>query len=482
MSRSNRRSPARLRDRTLARPLRFDLVIYLAIASAMSCTVDRDADRAAWLHATLVADRYGDLQRNPVCVAEQLDLMEENLYAYMRGTLPQFRRDVAEPFSGESRSKFLSKASSLVQLVGDPHIENIGSFPLPSGELAIEFKDFDGAIYGSYHLDVWRLALSWYAFGASASFTRTRAEDWLNAAEAVALGYAEDMVKLASGQELADLTDSPVFRDLLEEAKDDGENRAVLEDYTEVGEDGVRRFRSESDVLAALAPAELEWISKSLPQWRASLVGDNAELGAFTSAARRLGAGVASVFLIRYYLLFEGPSAQTEDDVLVEWKETRDPCFIATGLVDGTRLFTSNGERVTVMQRRAHGQVDSDRSAGWVGQGPWSFRSRRNSGYQSGIESERIIKRLRDGRFDAVDLQDAGYAMGQLLARTHAHARPLVGNSAAEAIAPLVMGKVSEFAAETREQVAVMGPRLVDDFRLFALLRVRFGRSLEQAR
>ena len=468
----------RAMKRTRGAPWAGLLVIALG-AGGLACDVNDHANRAAWLHATLVADRYGDLRRAPELVEAQFDRMEGDVYLFMRGTLPQFRRDLAEPFFADTRTDFLTRASSLIQLVGDPHIENIGTYPTRSGALEVEFNDFDSAIYGPYHVDVWRLALSWYALGAASRFTRTDERDWLDAAEQVAQGYADEIAAMSAGDDAPLLSESLIVQDLLDEAQDDGEQLAILEAFTAVNDSGTRAFRFDQEDLAPLSRETAEWIEYSIEPWRLILPNQGRELGAFKGATRRLGAGVASLFLDRYYLLFEGRSDDPDDDLLIEWKETRDPCLIATGLAEAARLFPSNAERITVLQRRAHADANSDEFAGWLGQEPWSFRSRRNSGFHQGMDRSRIVRRLRDGRFTARDLRDGAYATGQLLARSHTRPEALDGGSSLVAVAGALSGRGAEFAQEARERISVLGPQLLEDFRLFALLRAQHGPRLD---
>ncbi|MBT9555155.1 MAG: DUF2252 family protein, partial [Myxococcales bacterium] len=57
-------------------------------------------------------------------------------------------------------TRFGSAASALVPLVGDPHVENVGSYLAAKGKLVLDWNDFDTACYGPYHVDVWRLAVA----------------------------------------------------------------------------------------------------------------------------------------------------------------------------------------------------------------------------------------------------------------------------------------------------------------------------------
>jgi uncharacterized protein (DUF2252 family) len=114
--------------------------------------------------------------------------MGDDVYAFMRGSLGQFRRDLEAPVGFDTRTRYLTAEASTVQIVGDPHIENIGTFRLENASLAVEFNDFDAAAYGAYHTDVWRLATSWHTFGLTASFSKLSEAQWLDVAEATARG------------------------------------------------------------------------------------------------------------------------------------------------------------------------------------------------------------------------------------------------------------------------------------------------------
>ena len=458
---------------------------WFFLVTLCACTVQKDHDRAAWLHTGLVADRYGDLARNPELVVDQFDKMERDVFLYMRGTLPQFRRDLVLPFVGSSETAFANQKSSAVQLVGDPHIENIGTFRKRDGELVVEFNDFDSAVYGPFHTDVWRLALSWFAFGASAEFTRTKDQEWLGWSESAARGYAEEMLQLRAGR-ASDFEsyarDNDVFADLLGEALEDGEDENLRARFTEVV-DGRRRFSSaQPEELVPIGIGARNFVNGELLAWKARLPDEGRDLGKLLDLGRRFGAGIASLPQYRFYLLFEGASESLEDDLIIEWKETRDPCMIATGQLQPGRLLASNGERITLFQRRAHADPLSDRFAGWAGTRTWSFRSRENSGFHQGIDRSRMERRLQDGRWDSGDIEAAAYVSGQLLAHSHARAPGRDGVDVIEAIAGLLEGRSEEFALEARTQVVRMGPLLLDDFRLFALLREYHGADLGAAR
>ena len=47
-----------------------------------------------------------------------------------------------------------------VLLLGDPHPENLGTYVNATGEVTLDWNDFDATGYGPYWLDVWRWAVA----------------------------------------------------------------------------------------------------------------------------------------------------------------------------------------------------------------------------------------------------------------------------------------------------------------------------------
>src|SRR4029077_10300336 len=54
----------------------------------------------------------------------------------------------------------LPHSGLLVQLCGDAHVQNMGSFASPSGSLVFDLNDFDETIRGPWEWDVKRMATS----------------------------------------------------------------------------------------------------------------------------------------------------------------------------------------------------------------------------------------------------------------------------------------------------------------------------------
>lgn len=125
-----------------------------------SCAADEGDHRTGWLHSTLAADNRMMFERFPQAAAEKLAKMAATPFDFLRGTAAQFARDVLEPGPHHVRTHFGSAAASRRLLLGDAHLENVGTFYAGRVRRLVDFNDFDAAGSGPHHLDVWRLCVS----------------------------------------------------------------------------------------------------------------------------------------------------------------------------------------------------------------------------------------------------------------------------------------------------------------------------------
>lgn len=90
---------------------------------------------------------------------------------------------------------------------------------------------------------------------------------------------------------------------------------------------------------------------RSYPATLAAPLPHQEEQLAIKGVARRLGAGVASYPVRRYYVLIEGPTAEVDDDQILELKQIFDPMLVP-GMDEAARpRFTDNGQRTLTLQR-----------------------------------------------------------------------------------------------------------------------------------
>ncbi len=433
------------------------LVAGLTWAGCASCSGAEEETRSRWLQHVTVEDNLIFLQRDPELAGGKLVKMGESPYAWMRGSLGHFLRDQAQAAEGLEATAFASPGGARVLLVGDPHVENIGTFPRLSGELVVAFNDFDAATWGPWISDLRRLALSFWLVAEAAGAERPDAF-----AVAVAQGYLDGVAAepLMSGDE------HKILDDLIKKALENGNDRAELADYTEVRE-GARRLRLGvieppdrqggviRDEVRGISPEEraalVRAVEEELPQTLAGPVPPGALR--VKDAGRRLGAGVSSYPALRYYVLVEGPTPALEDDWLLEVKETLDPAsFPNLAGALPPRAFGNNAERAVRHQRALQGET-LDPLLGRATVGGASMKVRDRTKYQRGLDVARILERMEAKRWSEEDLQTLAVFAGRLLAQSHCFGPMLDGGDA---------------RAQLRADLGARPEALLDELRAFA--------------
>ncbi len=481
-----RQEPARPRPR-----LRRVMPALLAAAVAGACGEPASSPEDAWLLNTLAADNRHLLARAPALVGEKFAKMAVDPHQFLRGTNALDIRRARTGADGFPTSAFASAAVGDVWLVGDAHLENFGSFRDADGSLVVEVNDFDASTYGAFHLDVWRLGLS---LDVALAMLDVAPDGRGFVVSAMAAAYVRAVEDAAAGRPRVVLeagTVGRVLADLLRRAAADGEAAEELDDYTQATESGrdlrfgVREPGGADfvvDVLEPVGSQEVRLVDEILARWPDTLVGVGAAPGPasrrrISPVARRLGAGVGSYPLVRYYVVLEGPTSVRRDDWLVEIKESPAPPALPSTLPGPARRFDDNGARIVAAQRALHGGPARDPLLGHATAGPMSFRIRHRTKYQKGLEVMRLQEKWDD--WSLGDLEVLAGELGGLLGRAHALAPNGRGRAAGPHVWAALRGRETAFIEEVVRVAAARGERLRDDYARFVRLREALGPTLE---
>lgn len=465
--------------------------LFVGSVGCANVSVDaRDAQLVNWL----VEDNRPLLEREPELTAMKFQKMAGSLYGYLRGTASIFVRDLMEP--GAFPSRFATHASSQVLVIGDAHPENIGSYRTEDGTLLIAFNDFDGAGYGPWHFEVRRLALAY----AAAGIETLRANDAAAIAKAAALGesvadgYVAEIQALLQGEAPTEIRRGQpagqVFNEVFKRANEDGPQRVELKDFTII-EDGRRVLREGalripvdgyySRELWPVSLDERRLIDTLLRQWVETTNTDAAARfhGApILSVRRRIGMGVGSFPLLRYYVLLQGPSGDVDDVYLLDLKEARDAVAYPGVVVYPGRAFANNAERSVTLQREFQEFVDCDPMLGWGAVGALAFRVQSVTDYQKDNDVARLSATVRAGEWTWADVEYVASLSGRLLARSHALALTAQKRPGLDVIEEALHNDFDGFVDETRDFTRAYLPILIDDHARFQRLVASEGTSL----
>src|SRR5258708_38751612 len=110
--------------------------------------------------------------------------MSVSPFAFFRGAVSIMAADLAS----------LPHTEIPVQLCGDAHVQNLGSFAAPDGKLVFDFNDFDESIRGPWEWDVKRMAASIVLAGRESGHLRGGCR---SAAEAFAERYRRSIAEFS---------------------------------------------------------------------------------------------------------------------------------------------------------------------------------------------------------------------------------------------------------------------------------------------
>src|SRR5260370_20413753 len=88
--------------------------------------------------------------------------MKVSPFAFFRGAVAIMAADLAR----------LPNCGIVVQLCGDAHVQNLGSFAAPDGRLVFDLNDFDETIRGPWEWDIKRMAASIVLAGRGSGHNR----------------------------------------------------------------------------------------------------------------------------------------------------------------------------------------------------------------------------------------------------------------------------------------------------------------------
>ncbi len=373
---------------------------------------------------------------------DPVSLLEEQAASRVPELVPlRYARMLVSPFTFFRGAAYLM-ASDLaaaprtgltVQLCGDAHLSNFGSYLAPDRRLVFGLNDFDESLPGPFEWDLKRLAASFAVAGRDRGFDDAE-RDWI--VRAVGESYRTSMTELAGMGRL----------DIWYQRLDVDQLETVVADSLEPDE--VKRFRKNvaraksknsrkafgklvrtvdgrpslvgdpplvvpvSDLVPDLELHQIEEALRALlGSYRRSLRGDHRHLiegFRFASAARKV-VGVGSVGTRAWIVLMLG--TEDGDPLLLQAKEAQ------TSVLEpflGKSRFRNHGQRVVEGQRLM--QSASDVLLGWI----------RTSGVD-GVSRDFYVRQLWDGKGSA-DIDSmrpsvmGSYARlcGWTLARAHA--------------------------------------------------------------
>ncbi len=325
--------------------------------------------------------------------------MSASPFAFFRGAVSIMAADLAGT----------GNTGLFVQLCGDAHLQNLGSFETPDGHLVFDINDFDETIAGPWEWDVKRMAASIVLAGAESQHGRNSCTTAVQAFVASYIATIESLADLpilvAARHQIRRLRKTQAVSAAFRQAE-----RArpldLLKKYTERNEHGQIHFKKIEHVLWRLSPAKRREVFDSVPLYRQSLPPERLHLFDFFRhrdvAFKVVGTG--SVGLRDYVILMDGNGPR--DPLFLQIKQE-----VASAYAPYLKHapVSHQGRRVVEGQRKI--QPLSDLLLGWTRIGEHDFLVRQLNDHKGGVD----LDQLRGEGLNGI----AAIA-GELLARGHA--------------------------------------------------------------
>jgi uncharacterized protein (DUF2252 family) len=351
-------------------------------------------------------------QRNPELLRLKVARMAESAFAFFRGTFHLYARDVLDRVS-ETLPMLLTGGTE-VDLVGDIHTENYGTYKAADEVIHYDINDFDETTHGQFGFDVCRLATSLFLAA------RERG-DTLDQAVLVTLAgvttYADAVRRLLKKGSPPDFDVSstaasscPPIQEQLQAAaaakRTEFINRLTEHDH------GPRRLKRSlhyfnlPDTERQQALRLLGDYSKRIPPPHVSNFYEVQDVCGRVS-------GIGSMGRLRYVVLVSGKGDKDARNVLLEFKESRPSAYDIYRQRDtDAAALVSRAERVIAVQR--YSQIACSPYLGFAVDGPMSFQAREIGPHDSRVDFKSLKPSVR--------LDCLAQVMATILARAHARA------------------------------------------------------------
>lgn len=384
-------------------------ILAMAALMALTSHANAAAPRTNWVVNQLYSFNHPLAASNSAEVATKIATMSASPYAFYRGTDHLFFQDMLTlPASG-----YATLQTGYTWLGGDTHIGNFDAVMDSAGAVVFKVSDFDEGYLGQYVWDLRRLAASMVLSGRETGINDSNITTAVNT---MVGAYVDQMSSFKGSSaelsfQLKSGNTSGAVKDTISTAT--GKTRAsLLSKYTQLS-GSTRTFQNLSN-LTAVDTTTYNNIKMAMSGYVASIAASKQYAASFYTIKdihRKLGSGVGSLGKLRYYVLVQGPSTATTDDVILEMKQTI-PSAVAqvnNGQLPASAYAYNEANRVA---KTAKAQwINAERLIGYTNVSGVPYYVHEKSPFQEDFDYTLL---------DASRMNTAATYLGQALASAHA--------------------------------------------------------------
>ncbi|MBI0329557.1 DUF2252 family protein [Burkholderia plantarii] len=387
----------------------------MAVAAACLIAVapvHAQSSRTSWVVNQIYNYNHPFAATDSTDLATKMSTMAADAFAFYRGTDHIFYQDMLTL----PASNYTTSQTGHTWIGGDAHIGNFGAWQDSGGNTVFSVDDFDEGYLGQYVWDLRRLATSMVLAGRANGIADS---DIATAIKTMVGAYVSEMSDFKGSSDelsfqLKNGNTSGVVQSTIGDAKDDSRSD-LLAKYTQVS-GGTRSFQTIAGSLVPVDGTTYANLSAAMSSYISSIGSSKQYAASYYKVKdihQKIGSGVGSLGKLRYYILIEGPSSSTSDDVILEAKqETASAVAVASG--NGQALASADGgnDAARVEMTNKAQTLNADVLVGYATVNGVNYTFHEKSPYQEDFDYTKLTS--------AGKLDTAATYLGQALASAHA--------------------------------------------------------------
>ncbi|MBE9209192.1 DUF2252 domain-containing protein [Nostoc sp. LEGE 06077] len=367
--------------------------------------------RSSWIENQIYQYNHPFASQLPQELATKMQKMAVSPFAFYRGTAHIFYSDMQTLPS----SAFVNSSTRAIWLEGDMHLQNLGGMRDANGNNVFDTSDFDEGYLGPYVWDLRRMAVSILLAAKENGLSSNDAQDVVRNFLDTYLNKMGDFK--GTNDELSYRLESSntngVVNDLIQKTAANSRSN-FLSKYTLINTSGNRLFQTTAE-LQPLSSSTYSAITTGMSSYITSIASSKRYSNSYyivKDIRLKLGSGTGSLGRYRYYLLIEGPTSATSDDVILEMKqETSSTVAIAAPELLPSSVYSNHqSARVSIATKAM--LANTDPLVGYTTVNNLFFFLREKSPYQEDFDYKLLTSKSKF-------LDAMGYA-GKVVAKNHA--------------------------------------------------------------
>ena len=381
---------------------------------------------------------------------EKYGKMAMSPFIFYRGTAHLFWMD----FQWDWRLTTFGSYRTRTWLNADCHTDNFGAFSEDGVGIVYGLNDFDESIVADYQYDLWRLAVSLILVAdQNGGFSRKDKDVLL---DALASGYLKSLLKFAGNKKAEKAvhtsknTRGELKKFLLKTEKKESRGK-MLQKWTTTNRKGQEVFDQKNPKLKRLRVVDKEKIARGILRYIKTTQSD-IEFGEnyfnVLDVARRASAGTGSLGVDRYYVLIEGGSGKSHDNVILDVKEEPRPSAYPYASMEQKQLyrkyFPTEGIRFVTAYRAL--SFHPDDHLGYFNMDNKSFGVRERNPWKNALPTDKLK--------DVKRFSEMADQWGHILAAEHARGSKITNYKLAKEVKKLMKKKklkVKDFQRVVRD-------------------------------